>query len=315
MKRSISAVAVAGAFFVLIFASESVLAYSRGGIALCAELIIPSIFPFSVIYNILIRLRIPQTVTKHTRFLSNKLFRVSDAGASAFIMGLCGGYPLGCAYIKGLYDEKQISLSESEKLLAFCSNSGPAFIIGAIGAGAFSSVRAGVTLYLCHAAAALLTGLIFRNKACDMLTAKANERTESPLFSTVLTNAVREAAFAVIPICGFIIIFSVFTGLLCDWGVFYAISHSLPEADAFNGLLAGLIELGTGAGYLKTAGLSVKSFVFAAVISGFGGVSVYFQTAAIISDSKIQGTLYLKGRLVCAAISGLLALAAAPIAV
>lgn len=51
---------------------------------------------------------------------------------------------------------------EAERLLAFCNNSNPVFLISVLGAGVFGSVRTGVWLWLIHILSALLTGLVFR---------------------------------------------------------------------------------------------------------------------------------------------------------
>lgn len=46
---------------------------------------------------------------------------------------------------------------------AFCSTSGPMFIVGAVGIGMFESTKFGYILFLSHAISALINGLIFRN--------------------------------------------------------------------------------------------------------------------------------------------------------
>ena len=46
-------------------------------------------------------------------------------------------------------------MTEAERLLAFCNNSGPAFILGVVGVGVFGSSRVGLLLYLAHAAASI----------------------------------------------------------------------------------------------------------------------------------------------------------------
>ena len=41
----------------------------------------------------------------------------------------------------------------------------------------------------------------------------------------------------------------------------------------------------------------------AAALLGWGGLSVHFQSLALLRESKIKGTLHLSGRLLCAVIS------------
>ena len=57
-----------------------------------------------------------------------------------------------------------VSREEAERLLGFCNNSGPAFIVGAVGAGIFGSPSVGLALYGIHILAAVLTGLLLRRR-------------------------------------------------------------------------------------------------------------------------------------------------------
>ncbi len=90
------------------------------------------------------------------------LFHVSGACASAFALGFIGGYPVGAKTAISLYENGMCTKTEAERLLAFCNNSGPAFILGVVGAGVFASSRVGVLLYLAHAAASICIGILFR---------------------------------------------------------------------------------------------------------------------------------------------------------
>ena len=63
------------------------------------------------------------------------LFRVNGSCAAALALGFVGGYPVGARTAIQLYQQGQCSKTEAQRLLAFCNNSGPAFILGAVGAG------------------------------------------------------------------------------------------------------------------------------------------------------------------------------------
>ena len=136
-----------------------------------------------------------------------RLYGISGAGASALFIGLTGGYPAGAAYIAELEISGAVTPREAERLLAFCNNSGPAFLVGAVGVGVFHSVRAGLLLYAVHIAAALLTGLFFRGRF--------SPRGDPPVFldsadpAAALTQAVRRSVTAILNVCGFVVFFSV----------------------------------------------------------------------------------------------------------
>ena len=84
---------------------------------------------------------------------------MDGACVSAFLLGILGGYPLGAATIGQLRADGAISREEGERALAFCSNTGPAFLIGAAGTGVFHSRSAGLLLCGAHVLAAVLVGM------------------------------------------------------------------------------------------------------------------------------------------------------------
>jgi hypothetical protein len=80
----------------------------------------------------------------------------------AFALGIIGGYPVGAKTAISLYQKKLCTKEEAERLLGFCNNSGPAFILGVVGVGVFSSSRIGILLYLVHIFSSITVGFLFR---------------------------------------------------------------------------------------------------------------------------------------------------------
>ena len=211
-KVNTAAVAAAlGAMICLVFAPADAIESARYGLSLCAELIVPSLLPFFAASALLIRLQIPALFGKLLAPLSEKLWGVSGVGASAFLAGICGGYPLGAQTVAEMAAEKQLTKEEAERLLAFCNNSGPSFCIGVIGSGVFVSRRAGIVLYAIHVLSALLVGILFRGKA---ICSEPIKGIPEPRFSSALVGAIRQAVSAVLSVCGFVVCFCVLTDKL-----------------------------------------------------------------------------------------------------
>ena len=141
MKNKLAVFAALCGLFVLAAASAQAVAACRSGLALCVELILPSLFPFFVLSGLLSRLGLPAMLGERLSGFAEKAFRVSGAGCTALLLGLLGGYPLGAAYIAGLRESGAVGGEEAGHLLAFCNNSGPAFFLGALGTGVFGSAR------------------------------------------------------------------------------------------------------------------------------------------------------------------------------
>ena len=138
------------------------MAATGDGLKLCGNVILPSLFPFFVLSSLVVELGLSRYLGRLFQPVMAPLFRVNGACASAVALGFVGGYPVGARTAIQLYQSGQCSRTEAERLLAFCNNSGPAFILGVVGTGVFASSRVGVLLYLAHAAASCCVGLLFR---------------------------------------------------------------------------------------------------------------------------------------------------------
>lgn len=307
MKGKIAVTAALCALLEMILAPQQMIDSARYALRLCAELIIPSLFPFFVVSGLLNRLGFSARLAGRLSRPAARLYGISGAGATALFMGLIGGYPLGAAYIADMRRQGLISAEEGERLMGFCNNSGPAFLIGSIGAGVFGSARLGLGLYIIHILSALITGLFFRGSG--RYKAQLPHLPESR--GSALIDSVRQAAQSILSVCGFIVCFCVIIGLMDAGGNFSLLVGRLAsltglELHAARALLSGVLELGSGIGAMRGLTPSPVNLAIAAGIVGWGGVSVHFQTYAVLAESDIKGDLHLAGRLICCAVSSAL---------
>ncbi|MBR0207926.1 MAG: sporulation protein [Oscillospiraceae bacterium] len=311
MKNKVAVSGALCAMLCLVFAPAQAIESARSGLSLCAELIAPSLLPFFTASALLIRLGVPRTLGRALSPLARRLWGVSGAGASAFFAGICGGYPLGAQTAAELYLTGQIEKAEAERLLRFCNNSGPSFLVGVIGAGIFSSRAAGMLLYAVHVSAALITGVLFRSRVPLSSVPRPSEELS---ISEALVASVRQAVSAVLGVCGFVVCFCVLSGLLDALGCFDAAAAFLSrlsgvDARDLRALLIGLLELSNGIGALRGLNPSAGRFVLAAFLCGWGGLSVQFQTMAVLVETDLDARGHLIGRVSSALLSALLAYA------
>ena len=246
MNRKLAAAAALCAMAALIFSAKEAAAACLNALELCGRMIIPALFPFFVLSILLNRLGLPGILGKVFAPFASRLYGISGAGASALLIGLTGGYPLGAAYIADMERQGSITAGEGERLLGFCNNSGPAFIIGAVGSGVFGSVKVGLLLYAVHIFSALVTGLFFRNRSFCSETQPV--LLESADTGAVLAEAVKHAVASILNVCGFVLCFSVIVGLLDAKGLFslacgFLSSHLGWELHFSRALLTGMLEL------------------------------------------------------------------------
>lgn len=267
---------------------------AKKGLMLCAQVIIPSLLPFFVLSGLLSALGLSRALSRVASPLMQKLFAVSGAGAAAFLIGLTGGYPLGASTVAALYKRGEISEAEAKKLLCFCNNSGPAFIVGAAGSGIFGSAKAGLILYASHALAAAACGLLFSRRGDNRKAVKAAaQAVKIQRVSEAFPEAVSAAVRSTVMICGYVVFFSVLTGLLDALGIFSSLSGMLSlkmplGIGQCRALLTGLLELGSGIGAMLGQPYSPQNMALCAFILGWGGLSVQFQTRAVLGDTPLS---------------------------
>lgn len=258
----------------------------RRGLALCARSVIPALFPYFVVSGLFISLGFADGVGRRLEPLTRRLFGVGGAGASAFFLGLLGGYPVGGRTVGQLYRAGRLSKDEAERLLAFCNNAGPSFILGVVGVGYFGSLRTGVYLYLVHAFSAVLVGILFRKKAPVSGQKVRYSAAFEPIAAFV--RAVGEAAEGMVRLCGFVVFFLVILALITD---LTGLNHPA---------LLGFVELTSGVTALEG---SRGNLAWAAALLGWGGLSVHGQTAAVLSDTDLGLGRYFLGKILQAIFS------------
>ena len=263
---------------------------------LCAQSVIPALFPFLVVTSALLSLGLGELAAPWLAGLMEPLFRVPGAGSAALVLGLVGGYPIGAATAGRLYQEGAVSRQEGERLLTFCNNSNPVFLISVLGVGVFGSVRTGIWLWLIHVLSALLTGLAFRGHG---KTAGRRPLTRPAAFRAVslpmaLVEAVESSLRGMLSVCAFVTFF-------------YVLARPLAALGGRTGAaLVGLVEL-----FSLTPLLTADTwgFVLAAGMAGWGGFSVLCQTAAVLEGSGLSARYCLRGKAVQGLLSAILAAA------
>ena len=203
----------------------------------------------------------------------------------------------------------KLSAEQAERALAFCNNSGPAFLVGAAGVGVFHSAGYGLLLYGVHVLSAVLVGMLFAPRSGDF---PPEERAQiaAVSLSQALPEAVHSAVRAVLTVSGFVVTFSVVTGVLDASGLLPALVGTSAarlglELHFTRALCTGVLELGTGIGAMQGLTPTPGNLALAAFLIGWGGVSVHCQTAAVIAGTDIKSARHTVGRLLHGAISAL----------
>ena len=279
---------------------------AREGLKLCYNVIIPSLFPIFVLSALVVDLGLAGYIGRALEGLMRPLFNVPGACASAFVLGFVGGYPVGARTALSLYQKGMCTKTEAERLLSFCNNSGPAFILGVVGAGVFASSRVGVLLSLAHAAASICVGLFFRfyRRGKKGREARVSPKFEAERFTTAFTGAVKNSFLSTLNICAFVVFFTVVIRLLFLSGALPALARLLGVLLSPLGftqewaerLLTGAIELSSGVWTLSGAGGMAGRMSMAAFMLGWAGISVHCQVLSFLGGSGLSVRTYIAGK-------------------
>ena len=299
MRRKVLMAAVLFITVWLLWEAEVLREAAREGLALCAGSVIPALFPFLAASSLLLKLGFGDALAGPLAPLMG-LYRLPGEAAGALVLGLAGGYPVGARTAAELYAQGSLTRDEAERLLTFCNNANPAFLLSGLGLGVLGSDRAGLWLWLIHIFSALVTGLVLarrpgRQGGGRTLPRKAPAAAGS--FPELLVGAVQGALGAILGICAFV-------------ELFYVLGLPLRRLPAPWGAgLAGAVELFSASAALPGGRLG---FVLAAGLAGFGGLSVLCQTAAVLAPQGLSPAPCFRGKLLQGALSAGIALLLAP---
>lgn len=228
----------------------------RSALALCAYSIIPSLFVFLVLSDIITNLLISEK-------------RISPKW-SVFLLGSLCGFPVGAIACEEYYSAGALTKEDATKLATVCNTASPAFIIGAIGNTLLQDKALGCILYLAQLLITFLFVMPLHIKPitpCNKLLIKPGNR-----FFLSLEKAVKN----ILQICALICLFSACLSICKDFfheRIFLFLSI--------------LLEIGNGvsiAARQKTA--------FAVALCGFAcgwsGICVHFQIFSVLKSIKVN---------------------------
>lgn len=291
--------------------------YTISGAKLFFNAIFPSLFPFLVIINIIISY---DGIHIYSKLLGNficKPLKLPKECNFALLISLLCGYPLGARYACALYEKNIIDLNTCERLLNIASNSSPLFIIGSVGASMMLSSKIGYILLLSNILSCTFMGFIIpsRNSYFKIKyrssnlskNIKANEN-----IGMILKNSIEDAMKNSLNIGGFIVVFSVLTGMIKDNVLFNIVLNKFSliigsSSNFVEGLLLGMLEMTNGC-YLiasSNSNLYVKLPVLSFLIA-FSGLSIISQVYSYTYKYDVSIKKYIARKFIQAIISSIL---------
>ena len=281
----------------LIIHPDVVISSATDALNTCFTVLLPSLFPFFVLSRIFISSGGAGLLGKIFNFIMLPLFRINGSGTTAFVLGIISGYPIGAKTAADLYNQSVITKKEAESLLCFCNNSGPLFIIGALGVGMLSSKDAGIFLYIIHVVSAITLGIILRFTIPSKRGKRIDIHTD---FSdkNIFTASVESSILSVINVFAYVIFFAIIMNVCEASSIFI---DRILNSDKFiltKPLLFSIFEMTSGIKKLSAAqcSLSIK-LILSSLILGWSGLSIHFQTKSIVGSTDLSFKKYILAKL------------------
>ncbi len=292
-------------FLLLLLKNPSVAADGlERSLSLCARAIIPALFPFMVLSEILIACGFGDFFGKRFGHPIAALFGISRESAAAVFLGFLCGFPVGARMALALYDKGRIQKSECERLLGFSNLPSIAFLVSAVGVSLYQNRAFGILLWLSCMLSSVLIGVATRKKGAS--STEAHLSFVPPPTAKIFTAAIASASAAMLSICAYILFFGTVLGCLS-----HALTAlSLPET--VSALLYGFFELSSGTGAAALLESRPLSVLLCALTVGWSGLSIHCQLMTLCDGRGLSLRFYFRSRVAQAILCALLVLIFAP---
>ena len=124
--------------------------------------LIPTLFPFFIISDILINYKFTDYIPKIFRKICKYLFNITDNMITLLILSIISGFPSNARNTRNLYDRGEISLDEANHILIFSHFSNPLFILTTVAIFFCDNQSLGIILLVSHYLSNVILGILFR---------------------------------------------------------------------------------------------------------------------------------------------------------
>lgn len=266
--------------------------YVNRGLLLCARSVIPSLFPFMVISEILVN---GGTVNRLPRWLLapiRSLLGLPDAGCCAVLLGLVCGFPVGAKCAVSAYENGALTKGQAERVVLISCTPSSAFLIGTVGGTMWENPRFGTALYATVIGVSLLTGIV-ANLLCKERSSlpEAGKKAELPMMSrsrgaALFTEAIRSSTVSMLLVCAYVIFFSALLGTL------HYVLAAFSTSPMTGAVLFCLFELSGGVSQAAGIGNAMWGAALTAFAVGWSGLSVHCQLLSVCDGKGLSFRAY-----------------------
>lgn len=272
---------------------------AKTGLLLWFNTIIPTLFPFILVTNIIRDLDGIPLFERLFSPLICRLFGTTRGGSYPVIIGFLCGYPMGAKAVTDSYSCGRISREEANYLLCFTNNPSPIYMLSYVALYTLEDGRLRLPLVVMALATALIVSMLYRlfhyfrkQHAPALQWTPVYRKAEAG--HGLFDSSIMSACELLVKVGGYMILFSILSRCLM------ALPFLPPTAAC---IISGLLEQTTGLGLLKSQAFAPAiKIVLAMVFICFGGLSISAQTYSVIHTQGLSIRNYILSKIVSAVV-------------
>lgn len=273
---------------------DSSIIAATNGAKLWFKAMVPTVFPFTVICNLLIAYEGIDLYSKFLGPLLCKPLKLSKNCSFPLVASFLCGYPLGAKYSTDIYELGLIDRKEYLRLLNIASNAGPLFLIGSVASALLGNITFGYILLVGNYLSIVIIGIITRkaSKNINSTSLKLPKKNKTNI-GDALKTSVENGISTTLSIGGFIILFSVIISIIKNSTyistIFYNLEVllSIPK-DSLYACFLGCIEITNGCNLIATSSLSIPlKLSIISFLCSFSGFSIIAQVSSFIGKQEV----------------------------
>lgn len=301
MKRSLAQAGIVLLFASMLLSPKAVFNGASEGLLLWFQIILPTLFPFIMITNLLLYTDSVHYISRIFGTLLSHIFKVSKNGSFAVIAGFLCGYPMGAKVAGDLITGGYIAEEEGKYLLSFCNNTSPVFIMNFIIWKTLDREELLIPSIVILLGTPMLLSFIFRKLYLKGEKCFQNQKEEignrNRWNFQIMDDCIMNGFETITKVGGYIILFSVILSL----------SQSLPCKPVLLHVLLPSLEVTNGIAMIGKSNI-IFEMKYPAIIglTSFGGFCSAAQTQCMIQKTKIPLLPYIIEKLATAGAASLI---------
>lgn len=259
--------------------------------------ILPSLLPFLIINQLLIKLGVIDILAYLLQFISYPLFNISGKGASIILIGILNGFPSSAIFASLMLKAKQIDKQEAQRLINYIFFPSMSFLFGVIQPNLNNNklfIYLALSIYLASFLLLYLSSFKARSNDTyiDYKSTLKNikQRLTNLVFVKELKETISFSFTTLINILGIITIFTIPTTIISK-----LISNELSF------VFKGFIEFSIPSIELTLSNINKKRItLFLSAILSFSGLSSIMQASLYIDEANLSVKKFIYNRFIVA---------------